>query len=681
LGSDAFSGVFPSNFVGDLTLNGFENATLQVGGDFDGSLTVNAPGFLQQLTVAGTLTAASTIDVANVIGNLSVGTVAGSVSAGNIEIATITVLGPTGIISVQDVLGSLAIGTNHGAVSAGDIQTLSVGNAGVEDLIVEGGVTRTLAVRAAPGFLPPQTFGYYYDGTGFGNPILTVLIDAGPDPQVDFDLLLLTDTVGNPGSGIDLAGLYSTNEAHVRNIVVAGDLRPESANPGFFGLPGTTPGGVQLPQDDVGSVAFGGNVPASSILVRSVSAVAFGSANGIEAACAGWCDAAGLFSQGTLLIKANGVFPVFVGDGKPVAMFLVTVHLQFFDIRGLLFTDQGADSRPVTADVTVVDCGLISDIQRIDFVGEAAGLQTWQPIHGEIKVGGNGSLGDLTLLSFHDTPDITAPRITGNLYLNGQVSGTIRTTMGDFGRAITSASGDIVGVTSVHAALGVSETGRIISAGDLVSLVDVHWGMDGVIGAQKNIGVIQTDASGNAILDSSNRLTRFGGLNVTGGLEGSVVALGNLFGDLTIVGGLSGRIAVQGQGVQGLAPLRYGILGNISILGGITQGAAILSGGWIGDDGIGSTTADGCGTVLNTFFSVKGILGAAGDINFGYVGSLRKASVFENASGVDKAAIDAIFTDQGMPLMVSNDSDLDKILSDLYALRVGSDGRLTGTTA
>ena len=51
-------------------------------------------------------------------------------------------------------------------------------------------------------------------------------------------------------------------------------------------------------------------------------------------------------------------------------------------------------------------------------------------------------------------------------------------------------------------------------------------------------------------------------------------------------------------------------------------------------------------------------------------------------TGVNAAAIDAIFTDGGMALLFDtlalNLAGLDLILDDLLALRVGNDGNLTG---
>src|SRR5262249_5397882 len=155
------------------------------------------------------------------------------------------------------------------------------------------------------------------------------------------------------------------------------------------------------------------------------------------------------------------------------------------------------------------------------------------------------------------------------------------------------------GVTFIRAGGGgLTSTGRIISAANLVSLVDLQSNLDGVVAAQGDIGVIQTDANGNAVVGPlpAKALTRFGGITVsTGGLNGSVGALGNFFGALNITGGLGGRIAVKGRPVTGLDPFRTGILGNVNIGGGISPTGAIVSAGVIGDDGTNNPTDDSVG--------------------------------------------------------------------------------------
>jgi hypothetical protein len=648
-------------------------------------------------TNAGSITAAGQGTITGITINLLSGLVTAvkdiNPGSGTITNAVIGTITPTGQVHAGGTVTALTVTTIQGGnFSAGKFQIVTAQHVIADAVkLVETAATRTVQLIAVPGFNRPAEFGFYYDGTGTGNPKVTLQVNAGAVSNVRGDLSLLTDTVGVAGSGIDLAAVYAVGQAFLRNVVVGGDITPASANPGFFGLPSTTPGGVQLPLDSV-AVAAAGNIPAASIVVKSTPAVAFGFANGVAAVNAKTTDVNGLFAAVTTTVQANDTFQVFSGDGVPVGLFLVTnSNGSNFDAKDVLFTDQGADFHPVTAAVGVAVSGS-STIQTIQLNGEAASFQTLQLVSQAITVI-SGSLGDVTLgAPGGDPANITAPRIVGSIDVtNGAISGTIQTTVGDLGRAFTDATGKITGVTFIHAGGGgLTSTGRIISAANLVSLINLRSGLDGVVAAQGDIGVIQTDAAGNAVVGPppAKPLTRFGGINVSnGGVNGFIVALGNVFGDINITGGLSGRIGVKGRTVAGLDAFRTGILGNVNIGGGISNTGAIISAGLIGDDGNNNIADDSVGTQLNISGTIKGILAAGRDINFGSVGSLSQAFVFENVSdptspkyagGANIAAINAIFTNGGVALTIPDGLSL--ILADLASLTVGADGNLTGTT-
>jgi len=622
------------------------------------------------------------------------------VRAAYITRATVTLVAGSGTINASNTVGTLTATTIMGGnFSAGHFQFVTAErvvstdpNAGVvEVVLVEGEATRTLRLSAASGPIGAANFGFTYDGSDTSvNPHVSIRVDAAGQTDRRYDFSATTDTVGQAATGIDLAAIYGVGRTYLRNVVVAGSIIPTSADPAFFGLPAATPGGVYLPLDTT-AVAASGNIPARSIVVQGTPAVAAGFFNGVAAANAKTTDAVGVFAPGTATVQANDAYQVFVGDGTPVAMFLVTgSNGSNFDGKNVLFADQGVEPgtgqyRPVTGEVGVAAAGGSATIRTVTLSGEGGSFQTQQLVSQAITVV-SGSLGDLTLSASGGSPaNITAPRIVGNIDVtNGAISGTIRTTSGDLGRAFRNAAGNITGVTFVRAGGGgLTTTGQIISARDLVSQISIQSGLDGVVAVQGNIGVIQTDATGAAVVGSGpgRPLTRFGGITVsTGGLKGSVVALGNVFGDINVSGGLDGRIAVKGSPVLGLDPSRVGILGNVNVGGGMAATAAIVSAGVIGDDGNNSVRNDGAGTRLNISGTTKGILAAGGDINFGSVGSLSQAAVFENAASADLAAITAIFTNGAVALSVTNDNELLLILTDLGTLRVGLDGRLTGTT-
>jgi hypothetical protein len=596
----------------------------------------------------------------------------------------------SGTISIRDTLNDLTTitVTNTADLSAGHFNIVSAQQAVPVVILKEPTVTRTLQLNPAPGNSLPQTFGFYYNGSGSANPVVTILVNAAGQANARYDLNLLTSTEGKNGSGIDLGAVYAVGKAGLRNIVVAGDIRPGSANPVFFGLPANTPGGVQLPQDNV-AVAVAGNLPAGSVVAQGVPALAFGSVAGIPATAASKNDAKAALGPGTSLAEATEAYSVFVGGGSVVQL-LVTGPGNTFDNKSLLYTDQSAGNAPITATVTMAPSGPNSVVQAIDFTGESAALQTDQLITTALN-NPAGSFGDLILGAPGGiVANITAARILGNIEaVRGGISSTIQTTGGDFGRAFTDANGTITGVTHVSTGGGgITSTGRLLSAGNLISQIIGSSGMNGIIAANGDIGVIQRDRSGNAVVGSGpdKALTRFGGLTVSGGLSGSIVALGNLFGDVTISGGLQGRIAVRGQAIAGLAPFRIGILGNVTISGGMDSSAALVSGGVIGDDGTGGVSNDTLGTHLSISGNDKGILAAEGDINLGSTGNLNQTGLFENvgsptapkyAGGANKAAIDAIFTKNNVTLTIP--ADLAAILADLAALTVNAQGNLSGT--
>jgi hypothetical protein len=492
---------------------------------------------------------------------------------------------------------------------------------------------------------------------------------------------VLTNTVNQAGSGFDLAGIYAVGQADVHNIVVGGDVVPAAVSPAlaFFGLPATTPGGVQLPQDTV-AVAVAGNLPAASIVAKGVPALAAGFFAGVSADTANHTNALVPLAVGTALTQANDTFQVFLSAASDVAQFLVTGSGSSFDAKSMLFGDLLADNLPVTVTDTLVPSGSSSTVSTAVFTGQGGSLTTAQPIITSITVTAGGSLGNLTLSAPQGlTANVTAPSIIGNIDItNGGISSIIETS-GDLGRTFTDSSGNIIGVTSIQTGSGgLASTGQIIVGGNLISQAQFQSGLDGVVAVQGDIGAIQT-AGGITVTGTNNALIRFGGITVSTGGVGSqavIVALGNLFGDLKFTGGLSGRIAVKGNNEQyGLSNGRYGILGNVSIGGGIGTTGAIVSAGLLGD----ATS----GTQLSISGNDKGLLAAVGNINFGATGSLNQTGLFDDVgspsspkynNGQNAAVIDSIFGTFTIP------DDLTQLLDNVLALMVGSDGNLTETT-
>jgi hypothetical protein len=672
-----------------------------------GSITAAGAGTITNLTVgtnSGSIKAkADTTTGSGALSNSSIGTLttSGTVSAASGSNVTITTV--AGSVQITNSLSNLTAGTvaSTANLSAGHFNVVTVQHAAATVHLIEPTVTRTLTVTPHGSNAVPD-YGFYYDGTVSGDPRVVVQVVAGSNPP-GFDLDVTTNTATNGGQGFDLAGLYSVDAlgnhnvlTDIHNVEVGGDLLLGSVPTGaigFFNLPTNTAGGVQLPQDTV-AVAVAGKLPAASIVAKAVPALAAGSFAGVSADNANHTNALVPLAVGTALTQANDTFQVFVSEASHVAQFLVTGPGGSFDNQQMLFADQVADNSPVTATDTLVPSGSSTAVSTVVFTGQGGSLTTAQPISTSISATTGGSLGDLTLRAPQGiTANITADSIIGNITAtNGGISGIIQTS-GDLGRTITDATGTITDVTFIDAGSG-GLTGRIIVGGNLISKVKLQSGLDGVVAVQGDIGVIQT-SGGVAVTDANGALSRFGGITVsTGGVNGQIVAVGNVFGDIKITGSLGGRIAAKGNEEFGLSTgknfSRTGILGNVSVGGGIDTTGAIVSAGLLGDDGTDlDTDVNSPGTHLSISGTDKGILAAEEDINFGATGSLNQAGLFENvgspsstkyAKGVNKAAIDAIFTDKGLLLNVTVASQLALILNDLNALTVGGDGNLTGTT-
>jgi hypothetical protein len=715
---DRFTANYAGDFAGVLTSLHFDAVTMHVVGNFDGHWTVTGSGTIDDLDVDGSLGAGGMVMAESITTLMVQGEVAGTVSAGTIGtmevgsvgvtglisaggITALTVLGSmagtvvvtglgslgtmtvggdfTGSVSVGGLLGTLSVfGATTGSVTAGSIDfiTAEAAFAGSPVLeVTQGGVRRELlAARADTGLPAPASvkFAYVYEGNAGGDPRLTVRVTNGSamssTDDVRFDLSLVTNT----GAEFDLVRVFADGTSGIRNVAVEGDvltaLSPAALL--FFGPIGTA-GGVRLPLDALGSVAAQDNLTAGTVQVRSLQAVAFGSltVGGVVLAgeAATHVDAAGVLAPGGTTVRANDTFRVPFGEARRVAFFLDTGP-GVFDVKNVLFADQTPDLASVTALVTAS----AGNIMTVRLEGDGGSIQTSQAIRTSIT--STGPLGDLTLSNSYGVADVTAPSLFGSLVTNGPIFGTVQTTAGDLGRALTS-GGVITGTTVINTTQGI--TGRIISRGSLVSRVLSQKELAGVIAAQGDIGV--------AYVNTAGQLVRFGGILSNGQLRGQIVALGNVLGDIDARNGLAGRVAVKGRVDPRLAPARRGILGNFNISGNLAVGSAIVSGSII--DGVpGGVIGDTVGGTSLNVGAIRGIVAALGDINLGQTGSIAPHTVFEGATGDDAEAINALFTraegmSHGFDLMGLDLAGLALILADLAALRVGPGGHLTGPVA
>ncbi len=632
--------------------------------------------------------------------NTTIGTNTGTVSADTISTMTVTTIGATGTVTATETISNLSVSVVSGTLVAGTIQSLSAINApGTSQMlnVVEGGVTRQLVLSPATAIgTLPQYVSYIYDHNPIsGDAQLTLSVNEGANAG-SYDVELLSSSAA-PGSGFDLAALYNSalTPTHIRNVLIEGNLAPYAGDASQLGITSTM-GGVQLPLTALASVAILGNAPAGSVNAASVQAVSFasiteptfsGPVTVLASAASAW-DAAQLLAPGTAVLQANNVFLAAAGQtptgqSQPVALFLDTgaggseggnANVGF-DSRSVLLGNQGnviGATSPVLAQVLVTipfdsdDNGTGYDgderslIQTINLTGAGGSIQTAQRIASAIT--STGALGNLILQSGQGIEaNITAPSIFGNIAApNGGISGIIQATTGNIGRVLFDGNGCVTGVTSIWAASGLS--GTILSAGDLISWIDVSNGFQGSIAAGGNLGYL--------VASNGTILNRLGGINVSGGFSGDAVFLGNIYGDISISGGLNGRIAAEGA-PDGLGAGQQGILGNVNIWGDVGSSAAIVSGGEIGDAGTGTTTD------LNVYGSYTGILAAVGQVNYVITGNSGMASIFNNVGGSSASgqAVNIIFSGQILDALTIG--DLAALLSNLNALHVDPNGNLS----
>ena len=700
-------------------------ANLGVGGDLSG--LVQETLTVQSLTVGGSVTPTGVIQSAN----------ASTSTLGNVVNMAVG-KDMAGQLIVSGTLTALTVGGGTpGTIKAGKVGTASAA-AGFGPLLLqinESGIQRRVEA-AVPGSdypIPPPppaptpivspaglTFQFLYEGLAnpsLANPQLTARVRNGAPSRDEFDLSLV---VWNDTAKFNLARLDAVGVSGLRNVAVEGDLLTavSPAASSYFG-PSPSRAGVSLPKDDLAGVGVRDFAPDGSIAAHSIQAVAFGSHaeedGTLETGASADADDAGrLLAAGTAIVQAGSTNGTGLETFRVPFADLATQRVAFFLADGpaggrfdddtIAFTVQGVNNGitntpsnvargAVTALIGVAQAydkhGRLDDsvVQTIDLRGDGGSIDSRQFVARSIT--STGPMGDLAIRSGSGINNVTAPALFGNISTDGPIFGTVQTTglrtdpitgvqssvSADLGRAYVVPSAGkhdpaYVTATTIQVGGGGGLTGRIISRGDLVSSIRGDGGISATIAAQGNIGAI------SMLLGTP---TRVGGILSNGPFSGRIVALGNILADMTFHGGLRGaRVAARGSRIPGFDPSRVGILGNVVIDGLIDGSSALVSGGEIGDPTLGTTLS-----AKNN----KGVIAAKGVITTDGKGNPNMGSFFSNTASTDptsSAAIDAIFTDGGKALSFDGPgtldlTGLDLVLADLAALKVGFNGKLTGT--
>jgi hypothetical protein len=720
-----------------LTTNSlYIGGSLTKSGVIDAVNTTTASlGNINTMTVGQDI--AGTVNVSGTLANLKVVngsiTPTGSVTAANLNSL---VIGPNklsvgqnmaGVITVSGNLGSVLVaGGTPGWFKAGHIGTIAVygGFGPVVLRVTENGIERRIeeAVPSTPYPLPDPTttattatnskyvnMQYFYESatpvisgnqltlTGaLANPQLTARITNNVSTardQYDLSLVTYSDTAKFNLARLDAAGI-----AGVRNVDVEGDVLTKVSTQASAFFPGdTTAAGVRLPQDNLAGVGVRDYVPNASIQAASIQSVAFGShtkSNGQvgTGAASAAADAQALLVSGTTMAYSNDTFRVPFADlaTQQVQEFLVTSPTGgAFNSSGIVFTLQGTTAPNAAGTANVVTAnntarGAVTALvkvvathdslgnlqppvlQSIDLRGDGGSIVTTQNFSSTGSITSTGPLGDVTLHGPAGLYNLTAPSIFGSITIDGPVTGVLQTTgqrtdpitsvvtavNSDWGRLYVNTSGKTPVVAATTVTIG-GLTGELVSRGDLVSQVTVNGSQaTGAIAVQGNLGKVFTPSSGPA--------KRLGGLSLGGSFGGEVVVLGTAYGDMTLSSGTKGgRVAVKG-----------GIVGNL-IDNGTDAGSVIVSGGEIGDPT--------WGTKFTFTGGNKGVIAAKGNII--WASSSPGGTIFNNATGNNAAAVDAIFTDKNGKTLSFDVSGFDlkglaQILANLAALSVDKNGNL-----
>ena len=701
---------------------------LTIGQDLAG--TVNVAGTLGTLNVGNAPLTPSVTGSITPTAAVNVG--------GNLNSMTV---GPNALAVGQNMAGTINVTGTLGSaqVAGGSPGLYTIGHAGIIDAfggfgpvvlrVIENGVERHVELAApAQPYVQPNAYElagsnyvnvkYVYDSGANANPQLTAQIANGTGSTTpdQYDLSLV---VYNDAAKFNLDRLDSVGASYLRNVAIEGNIVQNIGATASAFFPGdTSPTGVYLPGDALGDVATRDYTPKGAIDAQSIQAVGFGSyTNSVGVVAVGsratTADARNLLTAGTTIVQSgstNGTnsetFRVPFADltiQQVVAFFLSTAAGGGqFDPNTLLFTVEGVgNGLTVTqsnaargAAIALIGVsrtpGTASVVQTVDFRGDGASMSSEQYIAGGIT--STGPLGDLTTLSKVGLNSVTVPSAFGNISAYGPIQGTIQTTgqrtdpitgvvttiPANLGRAFvvpaSRRTGAYVAVTTLWGTGINTIRGRIISRGDLISSVRGDGGSTGLIAAQGNIGVISNLIAGKP--------ARLGGITINGPFSGQILADGNILGNLYFHGGLTGgRVVAEGNAALAPSAAQVGIVGNVVIdyglykTSGLDANSAILSEGEIGDATLG--------TKISNAGANLGFIAAQGALNTG--GTPLSGLTFSNlnASDPSAAAIDAIFTDKGQPLSFDVAPDdlagLALILSDLDAIVVGPDGKLTGT--
>jgi acrosin len=220
-GKDSLVGKWVTDFNGTLNLLNFVTSTITVGNNFNGTMTDKNPGYIQSITIGGSLTASGVLLVSSssdpvnpttpvgLLGDIGTMTVGGSIAGlvqttGNITTLNVGPANTPTTGDVNDVSGQVLV--------AGQLTTASVsGN-------VSGLISETLTINSL------------YIGGSLSRSGIVSAVNAA-DPAKPTTLTGLLGNINSMNIGIDLAG----------QLIVSGALKTLTVH---GGTPGTVTAGL-----------------------------------------------------------------------------------------------------------------------------------------------------------------------------------------------------------------------------------------------------------------------------------------------------------------------------------------------------------------------------------------------------------------------------------------------------
>lgn len=404
-----------------VTVNSDGNVatTLDFSGDYTGTLNLPANS-TTSINIGGSLT--GILSTAGSFDNVTVGQdLTGTLSAaGNIHFLSID-------------------GNDSGTISAATIDTIylphaQAGSDGTVFSAVQGGVRRSINAYTSTGnALTNVYFGIAYDGSTAANPSAAVEVTNSSPVTQRFDLVLDAPYAATPFDLSRVESTGSTQRTGIRNVVVSGSLLGSmtTGQMDLLGMPAIMNGGVYLPADNLAAISVRQNLHTSSIVAKSIQALAFATYTDIAGITRSSTQLAADPNRWASLLKSTLVVnpkkhvpytkvlaptePLrVIADGHDLGVFTGKIAgktKSIFDPHDLFITDHAGDGQTVEATIKFgkkkAGRPVINDIA---FTGTGGSVDTQDYLN---HVSGTGAIGDIfvhadkkEILQAIDAPDI-----------------------------------------------------------------------------------------------------------------------------------------------------------------------------------------------------------------------------------------------------------------------------------